>query len=97
MPCGAGCPEGFVCRKAQMQGTTTDAEVCFPNGGGTAGADCTFGPAACESGLCIRKDSGPVCTRICADTTECPDGWTCSVVRTVTEQSAQACLPPTVQ
>jgi hypothetical protein len=71
--------------------------VCFPNGGGKAGADCDFGPAACESGLCIRKDSGPICTQGCMGDTDCPDGWICDLVRSVTDTSVQACVPPALQ
>jgi|APLak6261679142_1056127.scaffolds.fasta_scaffold00343_4 hypothetical protein len=96
--CAAGsCPGGFSCRQAVAPDGTTQVPVCFPNGGGKPGADCDFGPAACESGLCIRKDSGPICTVGCMGDTDCPDGWICDLLRTVTEQSVQACLPPALQ
>lgn len=96
--CGSGaCPEGFTCRQATAPDGTMPTPVCFPNGGGTPGAKCDFGPAACESGLCIRKDSGPICTVGCAGDADCPDGWICDVLRTVTESSVQACLPPALQ
>ncbi len=97
VPCAAGCPSGFSCRKAKALGSSEDVDVCFPDGGGKAGADCAFGPAACESGLCIRKDSGPVCTVPCADVSECPEGWRCEATATVTLTSVQACLPPSLQ
>jgi hypothetical protein len=71
--------------------------VCFPNGGGKAGGSCEFGPAACESGLCIRKDSGPICTQTCATDADCPMDWICDAVRSVTDASVQACVPPALQ
>lgn len=98
----ASCPAGFSCRKAELLGSSPDAgvsqvDVCFPEGGGKAGAECRFGPAACESGLCIRKDSGPVCTSFCTDVSTCPEGWRCEQTRTVDEKPVTACLPPSVQ
>ncbi len=96
--CASGsCPDGFACRQAVGPDGTTQVPVCFPNGGGKPGADCGFGPAACESGLCIRKDSGPICTMGCAADADCPDDWICDLLRTVTESSVQACLPPALQ
>jgi hypothetical protein len=106
VPCGAAgaCPTGFMCRAAEIPGTSPgdgglgqQLDVCFPIGGGVAGAECTFGPAACASGLCIRKDSGPVCTMTCMDTAECPPEWTCEMLPTVNNMSVQACLPPQLQ
>jgi hypothetical protein len=96
--CATGtCPANFSCRQALAPDGTTNVPVCFPNGGGKPGADCNFGPAACESGLCIRKDSGPICTAGCTTDAECPDGWLCDLLRSVTDQSVQACLPPALQ
>ncbi len=93
---GAACPEGFACRQALLAGQTTNVDVCFPVGGGKVGADCAFGPAACESGLCIRKDSGPVCSSACKADTDCPTDWSCQMVSAVTNQSVQACIPPSL-
>lgn len=96
--CASGtCPTGFTCRQALAADGVMQVPVCFPNGGGKAGADCDFGPAACESGLCIRKDSGPICTQGCMGDTDCPDGWICDLVRSVTDTSVQACVPPALQ
>ena len=96
--CGSGsCPENFACRKAQIPDSPTQVDVCFPNGGGKSGASCSFGPAACDSGLCIRKDSGPICTQGCGTDADCPAGWLCDVLLSVTNQSVQACLPPALQ
>jgi hypothetical protein len=95
---GAACPDGFTCRTATLPGATADAgvsvSVCFPNGGGQAGANCTFGPAACASGLCIKKDSGPICSAACMTDEMCPAGWSCDMVRTVDMMSVQACIAP---
>ena len=89
----SGCPSGFECRQAQLSGQTSTANVCFPVGGGKIGADCAFGPAACESGLCIRKASGPLCTSSCQAATDCPADWGCEITKAVTEQSVQVCVP----
>ncbi len=104
VPCDASkaCPDhpGFACRKAlsnNADGGVAEMDICFPNGGGHIGADCTFGPAACESALCIKKDSGPVCTVTCTDASQCPEGWGCAVVSLVDKRSEQVCLPPSVQ
>jgi hypothetical protein len=94
--CSEGCPSGFACREALLP-DGTETSVCFPTGGGLAGADCSFGPAACQSGLCIRKESGPVCTQPCGADGQCPERWVCSPVETVDRQSLSACLPPALQ
>lgn len=94
----SSCPNGFTCRDATpLEGDGPTVKVCFPVGGGAAGADCTFGPAACDSGLCIRKDSGPVCTQSCASDSDCPEEWLCDQLSTVDGQPVQACLPPALQ
>lgn len=90
------CPEGFGCREARRtapDGGLEALRVCFPEGGGELGSDCSFGPAACESGYCIRKASGNLCTRPCSDTAPCPSGYVCSAESTVEGQSAELCVP----
>lgn len=91
------CPTNFSCREAFAADGVTEVKVCFPNGGGVPGSDCSFGPAACGTGLCIRKDSGPICTQYCDDHTPCPATWLCAAQLTVTNQSVQACIPPALQ
>jgi hypothetical protein len=91
------CPAGFTCRVASPDNMSGTVNVCFPNGGGGAGADCTFGPAACSSGYCIRKDSGSVCTQTCTDDQGCPTDWICQPLVDVTMAPVQACLPPSLQ
>ncbi|MFT3708961.1 MAG: hypothetical protein QM817_15030 [Archangium sp.] len=96
--CASGtCPDGFACRQAFAADGVMQVPVCFPNGGGKAGGNCEFGPAACESGLCIRKDSGPICTQGCMTDADCPTDWICDTLLSVTNQSVQACLPPALQ
>jgi hypothetical protein len=90
---GAGCPEGFRCLDAEPLSGGDPVPVCFPSGGGQAGADCTFGPAACDSKLCIRKESGPICTAACASDAECLPDWSCKVLPAVGGGSVDACLP----
>ncbi len=94
---GAACPSGFTCRKASLPNASGAIDVCFPEGGGQAGADCAFGPAACASGLCIRKDSGPICTLSCTNDTGCPEDWACITLLDVTETSVQVCVPNTLR
>ncbi len=76
----------FDCREAQVEGTSGSAaeavKICFPAGGGEIGSDCSFGPAACAGRLCLKKESGNVCTQGCADK-DCPAGWTCTLTTTV--------------
>jgi hypothetical protein len=101
VPCGANgeCPADFVCRDAFPEANATPVRICFPDGGGAPGSDCQFGPAACADRLCIKKDSGPVCTKPCGTDAEvCPVDWICdSSVLTVTGDRIQACLPPDLQ
>jgi hypothetical protein len=100
VPCAAGCPDGFTCRKAQAAtagGDPISHDICFPAGGGLPGAACPFGPASCESGLCIRKDSGSICTAACVADSECPAGWSCQLNRAVDERSVQTCIPGSLQ
>jgi len=89
-----GCPPDFTCQVALDQATGQQQSVCFPNGGGQVGGDCTFGPAACASGLCITKTSGNICTTLCTDSTDCPDTWTCGMHSTVDGQMLQICVSP---
>ncbi|MBX5482491.1 MAG: hypothetical protein IRZ16_11745 [Myxococcaceae bacterium] len=91
------CPGGFTCREAAPLDGSANVKVCFPVGGGSAGADCSFGPAACESGLCIRKDSGSICTLPCELDADCPESWVCNALSTVDGQPVQACVPPALQ
>lgn len=92
----SGTSGGFECRLARAvdgAGVPGDfVNVCFPAGGGAIGSDCTFGPAACADRLCIKKESGNVCTRACAGQ-ECPSGWRCADTRTVDDRAVRVCLP----
>jgi len=94
-----GCPSGFVCQGAVNEATGEAQSVCFPQGGGLPGGDCTFGPAACASGLCIKKEStGSVCTVGCTTASDCPDNWTCvDDPPTVGPTQIPACIPPDLQ
>ena len=95
---GPSCPAGFHCDKARetsADGTTgASVDVCFPDGGGDVGGDCAFGPAACQSHLCLKKPSGNVCTKPCAADGDCPAGFTCGSGPTVDQMTVQVCLPP---
>ncbi len=98
-PGGSGvCQTGFSCQPAQLiasDGTTTSGvNVCFPDGGGAVGSACTFGPAACKSHLCIKKDSGNVCTATCTANSDCPTDWSCGQTQTVGGTTVNVCLPP---
>lgn len=91
------CPDGFTCRSAQKpaaEGGFEAVDVCFPDGGGDVGADCSFGPAACRSGYCIKKEkSGNVCSRSCAEDADCPGEYRCRSAVTVDGRQAQVCVP----
>ncbi len=92
------CPTGFSCQAGKLtadDGTQTgDVQVCFPDGGGGVGSACAFGPAACKSHLCIKKDSGNVCTVKCTAPTDCPTDWSCGSETTVGGTQVSVCLPP---
>ncbi len=97
--CGTGvtCPTGFSCEQGTTQGDAdggSAVSVCFPNGGGGVGADCTFGPAACQTHLCLKKDSGNVCTASCTSDTNCPATWSCLPVNDATDENqSNVCVP----
>lgn len=96
--CGTAgaCATDFTCRTGRRpkgDGSFEDVSVCFPDGGGGAGADCTFGPAACRSGYCVKKSSGNVCTELCPDGGACGEGFSCTATETVDLQSIEACIP----
>ena len=92
-----GCPADFSCQSALNASDGTTQMVFFPTGGGVLGADCTFGPAACADRLCIKKDSGNVCTKACTAVADCPAGNSCDPTVTVDGQKLKVCLPPALQ
>ena len=63
------------------------------DGGPDAGA---FGPAACKSHVCLKKDSGNVCTATCKVSTDCPGTWSCTDVAQVGGGTISVCVPPGV-
>jgi len=88
------CPDNFRCAAAVDQATGADASICFPAGGGGVGADCSFGPAACESKYCIKAGSGNVCSITCEDGS-CPGDWVCDPrASTVDGRVVPLCFPP---
>ncbi len=98
------CPENFVCQTGQSTHPERDEiNICFPEGGGVVGADCTFGPAACGSRLCISVDFGGenVCTVPCGEDGSCPvvgereEQWVCDEnAETVDDEEMAVCVPP---
>lgn len=102
-----GCPADFSCQSAVDSSDPTGAtskNVCFPTGGGGQGSSCAFGPAACEDRLCIKKDSGNVCTRQCTSPADCATngvtGWGCELKNLVGDtdptKKIKICTPPGV-
>ena len=47
-----------------------------------------------KSHLCVKKDSGNVCTKTCNAATDCPTDWTCGDEQTPTGENVTVCLPP---
>jgi hypothetical protein len=88
------CSSGFSCESGLLEGTTTNVKVCFPDGGGGVGSACAFGPAACQSHLCLKKDSGNVCTRSCTVDADCPSKWVCAQEAMTDGTQVTVCLPP---
>ena len=95
------CQTGFSCRDGTLKnpdGTpgTTNTKICFPDGGGAVGAACAFGPAACKDHLCLKKDSGNVCSKMCSGPADCPASWSCGEINQVAGGTVSVCLPPGV-
>jgi hypothetical protein len=93
----ADCGDGFACRDGQRgngDGTFDAVKVCFPSGGGAFGANCTFGPAACQSGLCLKKPTGNICTQDCSAGQACPSGFRCVAEELSTgADKTKVCVP----
>ena len=55
---------------------------CQPERGDKGMGEACGAAEECVHGLCVAGVAGPepVCTRSCADTEECPRGWSCSGV-----------------
>ncbi|MDF1563521.1 MAG: hypothetical protein P1V51_10785 [Deltaproteobacteria bacterium] len=92
----ADCPENFACAPAVDQETGADAQICFPSGGGTMGANCDFGPAACASKYCIKSTAaGNFCSVPCETDGTCPEDWICDPeATTVDGREVALCFPP---
>ena len=92
------CATGFSCQPGtlrQADGTLGAAvNVCFPDGGGGVGSGCAFGPAACRSHLCLKKESGNVCTKTCTANGDCPAQWTCAEETMPGGAKVSVCVPP---
>ena len=92
------CASGFSCQSGTLKnadGTLgASVSVCFPDGGGGTGSSCAFGPAACKSHLCLKKDSGNVCTQSCTASTDCPTSWQCAEESMTDGTKVQVCVPP---
>jgi hypothetical protein len=94
---GSACQTGFSCQAGKLisaDGSSSGTvQICFPDGGGAVGSDCTFGPAACRSHLCIKKASGNVCTATCTQNSDCPAQWSCTA-ESASGQPVTVCVPP---
>jgi hypothetical protein len=92
------CPDNFVCQTGQSTNDDRgEIRMCFPAGGGEIGSDCTFGPAACASRLCITRGGmgSDICTVACGDGGACPDDWVCDPeALTVDNRQIAVCVPP---
>ncbi len=89
------CPEGFRCASGQDTETGETLSICFPDGGGVMGSDCSFGPAACESRLCLKSGGVQFCTVPCDENGGCPEDWVCDPeAHTVDDRLIAVCVPP---
>ncbi len=92
------CPGAFSCQSGTLKNADgslgSAVSVCFPDGGGGTGSSCAFGPAACKSHLCLKKDSGNVCTQTCAASADCPTGWQCAQEAMTDGNRVLVCVPP---
>jgi len=93
---GSGiCPEGFSCSLGLDAETQQEVQICFPSGGGVRGADCSFGPAACSSRLCLKTGGIAFCVEPCGADGSCEGDWVCDPeAQTVDGQTRPVCVPP---
>jgi len=92
------CDAGFSCQGGSVAASdgsaSTTVQVCFPDGGGEVGSACAFGPAACKSHLCLKKDSGNLCTQTCQSAADCPATWSCAPELLPSSSQELVCVPP---
>ena len=50
--------------------------------------------AECESGICIETADGSMCTRICNDSGDCPEGYRCLLLGGTGGDAVRICVPP---
>ena len=93
LPCGAGCPAGWICGDGS---DATLAGVCLPRWGQIcdpcrSNADCPS--AASPDALCVdRGDAGAFCGAACSADGDCPAEYGCQDVHDVTGQAARQCV-----
>ena len=48
----------------------------------------------CESGICIETADGSMCTNICSDSSDCPEGYRCLLLGGTGGDAVRICVPP---
>jgi hypothetical protein len=88
--CQEQCPAGFDCKGVA---TRTDAVfLCLPR----LQKVCTpcLDDLQCNGGACVALDGRKSCASVCADASQCPDGWTCTS-DPEGQRSGTFCVPTT--
>jgi hypothetical protein len=88
--CDAGCPFGFDCRVAEVDGTLVS--VCVPVVADLC-TSCTS-DATCAGGACVTLDGMGFCLANCPFEGECQSGYTCGPDPTG-EHAGVFCVPDT--
>ena len=101
-PCVTYCPKGFECKLLTTQDSDTkticvpkDLTLCFPCHEDNDCAQVAGAVQDYEGAKCIpHGDNGSFCGAACAEQTDCPDGYECSLVQ-LEEGKSEQCVPKT--
>src|ERR1051326_6638450 len=89
-PCANDCPGGYDCLPVAFP--DGNVNLCVPSAARLCQACASDGE--CPGGACLTIDGSPHCGATCADTTQCPNGYTCATDAQGTH-SGKFCQPTT--